>query len=198
VGKGTPQNAVWRPPRNHVVLVRDIAGPIPHTGERGLNRVEPIGGSDALLRHVSCEARAAPSLTRINSTLAVLNLLNSLSIWSGGAIVVVSSLVIALVIAQIGDRTLRSVAIIFSSFALAYSLYWSPVWLGASDQARYAAWAWLFIVPWFAAGALASTLCVYLLRFVVLKHRNNALANQSTDPTLSSGTPRAGHEPRHR
>src|ERR1700690_4477915 len=40
--------------------------------EKGAD-AEPILGSDSRLRHVSCGARAAPSLERITSTLDTLN-----------------------------------------------------------------------------------------------------------------------------
>jgi len=67
---GQPQWVALNPARNHVFLTRDISQLSPHTGERDNHYVEPITGSDVRLRHVSCEARAAPSLTRIISTLA--------------------------------------------------------------------------------------------------------------------------------
>jgi hypothetical protein len=69
---GDPRNEVWRPARIHVVVDRDFPGPIPHTGDRGAIPVEPIIASDACLSHVSCDARAAPSWSRIISTLDII------------------------------------------------------------------------------------------------------------------------------
>jgi hypothetical protein len=46
-----------------------------------------------------------------------------------------------------------------------------------------------------------STLSILIVAFVYIPRwlaRNKALPNQSTDPTLASGTPPAGQEPRHR
>ncbi len=46
---------------------------------------------------------------------------------------------------------------------VSYSLYWLPVWMGA-DAAEFGAWAGLFIIPWYVAGAGASAYLVFLLR----------------------------------
>src|SRR5208282_5644801 len=50
---------------NHVFVIRDISRTTEQTGERDPLIVEPCTRSDVCLRHVSCGARAAPSLTRI-------------------------------------------------------------------------------------------------------------------------------------
>jgi len=47
---------------------------------------------------------------------------------------------------------------------VSYSLYWLPVWMGSNDVDQYGAWALLFIIPWYLAGAGTSAYVVVLLR----------------------------------
>ena len=49
-------------------------------------------------------------------------------------------------------------------FLLAYSLYWSPVWLGSDDIAQYGAWQVLGVGAWFLSGAIPSTVLVTILQ----------------------------------
>jgi hypothetical protein len=64
---------------------------------------------------------------------------------------------------------------------LAYTLYWTPVWFGRADRASFAAWAPLFILPWFAAGAISTVLTIYLIG-LIRRQRGENLAKQSKDP----------------
>src|SRR4051812_8816024 len=47
---------------------------------------------------------------------------------------------------------------------VSYSLHSLPVWLGAGDEAQFGAWAALFVIPWYLAGACTSAYFVFLLR----------------------------------
>jgi hypothetical protein len=49
-------------------------------------------------------------------------------------------------------------------FLLAYSLYWSPVWVGSHDVAQYDAWQFLVVGAWFLSGAIPSTVLVTVLQ----------------------------------
>src|SRR5271156_2010612 len=60
-----PQKASWASAQIHVFVIRDISRTTEQTGERDPLIVEPCTRSDVCLRHVSCGARAASSLTRI-------------------------------------------------------------------------------------------------------------------------------------
>ena len=122
--------------------------------------------------------------------------IDSLSLESAAAIIAAISVGLAFIWARIRRKLWRRFASIWVPFLLSYTLYWSPVWFGHGDRAQFAAWAPLFIVPWFAAGAVASTLTMFLIGKMRLRPGGTTMANQSSDPTLSSGTPPAGQEPR--
>jgi hypothetical protein len=51
---------------------------------------------------------------------------------------------------------------IATPFIISYSLYWSPVWLGA-DDIQFGTWAPLFIAPWTAIGEAASLFMFFLV-----------------------------------
>ena len=50
-------------------------------------------------------------------------------------------------------------------------LYSLPMWMGAGDEAQFGAWAPLFTIPWFLAGAGASGYVVVLLRSLQQDHQ---------------------------
>ena len=80
---------------------------------------------------------------------------------SGALGVVVASAILAFVWTRLRLTTLRWLLALSVPLVISYSLYWSPVWLGA-DSSEYSAWAPLFIVPWYVAGAVMSSLVIYL------------------------------------
>jgi hypothetical protein len=79
-------------------------------------------------------------------------LVDSLSIWSGALVVAVVSGAVVWLLASMFPA-LRKLWVVIVPFTVAFCLYWSPVWLGA-DPSEYHAWALVFIVPWFLAGAI--------------------------------------------
>jgi hypothetical protein len=99
--------------------------------------------------------------------LSMLNLLRSLSLETGAVVIMAASAVIGAGLSRITNTILRRILASSVPLVLAYSLYWSPVWLGA-DPSEYSSWAPLFILPWFLAGLLASITLVYLIN---RKHR---------------------------
>lgn len=88
----------------------------------------------------------------------------SLSLGSGAGIVAVLSALLTWVL----FKRARGRAVWFLPLAaplvVSYSLYWLPVWMGANDVAQFGAWAGLFIIPWYLAGAGTSAYVVLLLR----------------------------------
>ena|SRR3989442_144301 len=90
-------------------------------------------------------------------------LLNSLSLGSGAAVVAVCSAALAWPLCYVRSVTLRCLGAVVSPFALAYILYWSPVWLGSSDAAQYSAWQFLVVGVWFLAGVTASVVVIFAL-----------------------------------
>ena len=92
----------------------------------------------------------------------MLDLLNSLSLETGAAIIAVAAAICAVAWAQVTTWQLRWGLAIGTPAIFANALYWSPEWLGAnSDQA----WSWSIIAigVWFLAGALSSALVTHLL-----------------------------------
>jgi hypothetical protein len=89
-------------------------------------------------------------------------LIDSLSLGSGALLIAVSSTGIVWLLHSVCAASLGKLWSAVVPFALAYCLYWSPVWLGA-DPSEYHAWALVFIVPWFLAGAIPSAAIVYML-----------------------------------
>ena len=94
------------------------------------------------------------------------DLLQSLSLWSGALVVGLCSAVFAFFLARVHSVALRWLLLVTTPFAFSYSLYWSPVWLGA-NASEYSAWALVAIVPWYLAGLLLSV----FVGLIVIKSR---------------------------
>jgi hypothetical protein len=89
-------------------------------------------------------------------------IMNSLSLESGALVVAVASSVMAVAWARIRTTALKWLLALCMPLVLANCLYWSSVWLGALPY-EYATWAPLFILPWYAAGTVASAVVVFFL-----------------------------------
>ena len=72
--------------------------------------------------------------------LAMLDLIESLSLKSGALVVAMASVVLAAGSAQVRSSQVRWVLALIGPLLVPYSLYWSPVWLGASSL-EYQVWA---------------------------------------------------------
>jgi hypothetical protein len=90
-------------------------------------------------------------------------LLEPLSLGSGSAVVAVCSAALAWPLCRVRPVTVRWLGAVAVPFALAYVLYWSPVWLGSSDVAQYSAWQFLVVGVWFLAGVTASVVVIFAL-----------------------------------
>ena len=87
-------------------------------------------------------------------------LLESLSLGSGSAVVAVCSAALAWPLSRVRPVIVRWLGAVVAPFALAYLLYWSPVWLGSSDVAQYSAWQFLVVGVWFLAGVTAAVVVI--------------------------------------
>ena len=90
------------------------------------------------------------------------DLIDSLSIFSGAVVVAVLSTIVVWRLTVLWPD-FRKLWVLIVPFIIAFSLYWSPVWLGA-DPSEYHAWALVFIIPWFLAGALPSAVIARILK----------------------------------
>lgn len=69
---------------------------------------------------------------------------------------------------RVTSRKLRvalvPLTVVIVPLTLAYCLYWSPVWLLGAPKTEYGAWEFVFIPPWFLAGAIPSAVVALILR----------------------------------
>lgn len=92
------------------------------------------------------------------------HLIESLSPGSGAGVLAFLSALLTWVLFKAARGPVVWFLPLAAPLAVSYSLYWLPVWMGAEDGAQFEAWAGLFIVPWYLAGAGASLYVVVLLR----------------------------------
>jgi hypothetical protein len=88
----------------------------------------------------------------------------SLSIGSGAGIVAVLSALLTWALFKRARGREVWLLTFATPLVISFSLYWLPVWMGAGDVAQFGAWAVLFILPWYIAGAGTSVFVVLLLR----------------------------------
>jgi hypothetical protein len=86
----------------------------------------------------------------------------SLSLTTASLLVAVVSGVAALLIGRFGSVVARWFAAVLFPFAVSYSVYWMPVWLGA-DGTEYLAWALLGVGLPFLAGLLPSVVVTFVV-----------------------------------
>jgi hypothetical protein len=113
----------------------------------------------------------------------MIQFLNSQSLGSVCVGMVSISIAFAFLWARIPKKMLRYAVSIIFPLVLAHLIYWAPAWFGPGDRDQFAAWALIFIVPWFLTGAATSFVAVFLIRRYGPRHNNATMANQSTDPT---------------
>jgi hypothetical protein len=100
-------------------------------------------------------------------SLAMLDLLRSLSLGSGAIVVGLCSAVSAVFLARIQTSSLRWLLLVATPILLSFVLYWSPVWFGANPS-EYSVWSLLGIGAWSFAGLLVSV----IVGLIVTKYRN--------------------------
>jgi hypothetical protein len=95
---------------------------------------------------------------------------DSLSLGSGALVVAIVSAGIVWLLCFLFPASPHKLWALIVPFALAYCLYWSPVWLDADQsefhhallRSEYHTWQFV-IVPWFLAGAIPSAAIVFML-----------------------------------
>jgi len=91
------------------------------------------------------------------------DIINSLSFGSGALVIAIVSGLIAIGLSRIEAKKIKWLSGLIVPFLIAYFLYWSPVYFFGSDPSEYSAWAGIFIIPWYAAGTLASVLVIFVM-----------------------------------
>ena len=94
--------------------------------------------------------------------------LESVSVGSGAVLTAIFSVGIVWLLCSASRKSLHKLWVVVVPFALAYCLYWSPVWLDADRsefhrgllRSEYHTWQFI-IIPWFLAGAIASWAVVW-------------------------------------
>ena len=102
----------------------------------------------------------------------MLDLLHELSLESGAVVVLVLSAVLAFAGTFIATKPLRLLLALVMPTAVAYALFWLPVWLGASAS-EYSSWAGILIVPWAVVGTIASVLVTAVVGSLRRAHRRD-------------------------
>jgi hypothetical protein len=87
----------------------------------------------------------------------MLEFLKSLSLYSGVLLVAAVSIAALIAAFRLLPRWAQWCTGVLVPVLLAWSLYWSPVWLGAAGRSEYSAWSWLGVGAWSAAGLLANS-----------------------------------------
>jgi uncharacterized membrane protein YfcA len=91
-------------------------------------------------------------------------LLESLSLGSGAAVVAICSATLAWFFSHVRSTPVRYAFGVLGPLALSVLLYQLPVWLGADDKAQYSTWLSVVIPVWSLAGIVSSVLVLIALR----------------------------------
>ena len=86
-------------------------------------------------------------------------IIDSLSFESGAVVVAILSMIVMVGMSRFGVKKIKWSLALTLPFIIANVFYWVPVFLGAS-LSEYGTWAPIFIIPWYVAGFLASSLIV--------------------------------------
>jgi hypothetical protein len=78
-------------------------------------------------------------------------------------VVAILSAGVVWLLCSVGPATLRGLWVVIVPFAVAYCLYWSPVWFSGEPSWEYHNWMFVFLIPWFLAGAIPSAAVVLIL-----------------------------------
>ena len=94
----------------------------------------------------------------------VKTIVESFSLGQVAVLVAILSTAVVWLLSLVFRQSLaRWLSALIIPLALAYSIYWLPVWLG-SDPSEYSVWEFLGVTTWFLAGALPSAVLVWVLQ----------------------------------
>jgi hypothetical protein len=94
----------------------------------------------------------------------------SSSLGSASVLVAIFSAIVALPVSFFPWRVIRWCVVILFPFALAYCVYWTPVWLGSDDVAQYDAWEMIGVGGPFVAGLVISILLTLIITELRKRH----------------------------
>jgi len=123
-------------------------------------RLEPSLELSSSLACLRCAQQARAAAAQLATDSRMKDLIQSLSLGSGAAVVAVCSALLAWPLRYVRAAFFRWLSAVALPFVLAYGLYWSPVWFFRADPSEYFSWAGLFIIPWFLAGVVSSVAVV--------------------------------------
>ncbi len=93
----------------------------------------------------------------------MLELLKSLSLMSGAAVMLAFSALLTWPLARVRSGGLRWLGIVAVPLILAVVLSSLPMWFGSEDAARYLAWRPLMATIWFFAGFVGAVFTCLIL-----------------------------------
>jgi len=80
------------------------------------------------------------------------------------AIVTMASLLVVLALSKALRNRWLWLAAVIAPLAVAYCVYWAPVWIGGNDPAQASAWETLVMIAWGAPATLACLVFVAVVR----------------------------------
>jgi|SRR5215469_8892844 len=89
-------------------------------------------------------------------------LIQSFSFTSGAILQALASTAVVWLLCCVCSAALRKLSVVIVPFVLAYCLYWFPVWFSGEPSWEYRNWMFVFLVPWFLAGAIPSVVVVWI------------------------------------
>lgn len=91
-------------------------------------------------------------------------LIQSLSFTSGAMLLAFVSPLVVCFLCFVFPVSLRWPWVVIVPSVLAFCLYWSPVWFNGEPSWEYHNWMFVFLIPWFLAGAIPSAIVVWILQ----------------------------------
>ncbi|UHQ20205.1 hypothetical protein LVB87_03315 [Lysobacter sp. KIS68-7] len=88
----------------------------------------------------------------------------SLSLPATTAIVTIASMLTVLALSRSLHNRWLWVAAVVAPLAIAYCIYWMPVWVDGGDPAQASAWELLVMIAWGGSGTVACMILVAFLR----------------------------------
>jgi len=90
--------------------------------------------------------------------------IQSLSLTSGAILLAFLSATVVWLLCYVFPVSLRKLWVVTVPLVLAYCLYWSPVWFLGEPSWEYHNWMFVFLFPWFLAGAIPSAVVVWIFK----------------------------------
>lgn len=115
----------------------------------------------------------------------------SLPLPATTAIVTVASMLVVLALSRVLQVRWLWASAFVAPLALAYCIYWLPVWMDGGDPSQASAWAMLVMTVWGGSGTVACLILVALLRL-----RRKAAPLRMSSPSANGEDRRRLQEPK--